>query len=184
MKRLENQKLFEAFIRQETKIANERPILDTNVSPDAHSWLKRLSVKNGLSSSANTVYLLHGTRRANLEQISREGLRVKHAKPSSLYGQGVYFTESSCKAAQYGDGGVSGGQGCILICRVALGTAEKLATSNKGAKKASGHFHSAVALKGYTCKGFGSNTQLHSEFIVFDDAAIYPEFALIVDIDS
>ena len=184
MKRLENHDLFMRFRQYESTTAHEVPVLCPNTRPSAHPWLEALAKKNELSCSANTHYLLHGTSRENLARISQTGLRVQLSQPSGLYGQGIYFTESSCTAQQYGDGTSVGGEGCILICRVALGNVFQLQRDCIGRNASPAGYHSLLAARKLTRAPRGSafTYQLHNEYVVFSDCACYPEFVLEVNI--
>jgi hypothetical protein len=179
MQRLESGNLWSRFKTFEMNVAASRSPLTPNTTPQTHPWLKRLAAKNKLSPSANTQYILHGTGMGNLQSITEEGLSVEHAK-EGYYGKGVYFTDKSCKVSQYGDGTVQGGRGCILLCRVVLGKVAVVDSMCAARRAPPDGFHSIMAAKGHTTKRNGVK-QLHNEFVVFKDEAIYPEFVLTVD---
>ena len=101
----------------------------------------------------------------------------------------MYFTDRSCKTLQYGDGtpqSVRGGPkegACILICRAVLGKVAVVDSACSRRRAPPDGFHSSVmAVAGHTTKP-NDVKQLHNEFVVFEDAAIYmyPEFALTVN---
>ena len=74
----------------ETLSAQER----SGTAPPVSQWLTNLATKNGLNESANTRYLLHGTKRENLDQIVKNGLSTRFSMNHTVYyGKGVYFTE-------------------------------------------------------------------------------------------
>ena len=65
-----------------------------------------------------------------VSSIHERGMSTDHAA-HGMYGKGLYFTDSSCKANYYGGGhqtrtGIGGA--CILICRVVLGNIRMLDT--------------------------------------------------------
>ena len=186
MQRLENKSLFQKFKIYETQVATEVPLLKPLKRPQAiHPWLEKLSKKNDLSVAANTQYLLHGTSLDNLDSIGRLGLRLCHAHSSGMYGQGIYFTDSSCKATQYGDGtptGQPGSTGCIIICRVVLGNVYELRKGAPGARSTPNGHRSFMARAGFAHPNPNTYPQLHTEYILFDDCACYPEFALTFDL--
>jgi len=187
MQRIENLELFQQFKAYETKVATENSLMCPNTTPESPAWLKRLAQKNDLSSSANTHYLLHGTRVDHVASIGREGLKCQYARPHGTYGQGIYFTDDSCKAGQYaGDTGPvirHGHEGCILISRVVLGNVLKLDKTCVGRVASPAGYHSLMAAKAHTQRPDGLYTrQLHNEFIAFDDNACYPEFVLTVSL--
>ena len=92
----------------------------------------------------------------------------------NTYGSGLYFTTQSCKAFQY-----TGGHGYILICRVVLGRVQVLETSCAARISPDQGFESAMADKDRTKKRPGV-LQVHDEYIVYNEAAVYPEFVLEV----
>lgn len=178
MQRIENKQVFERFKTYETKIAQQHQSDAVSTGPSTHYWLDRLAQKNQLSKTANTVYLLHGTSLANLESICRDGLQTRFSlKTHGIYGRGLYFTDSSCKAFQYAKP-----DGCIIICRVVLGEIEVLRSSCYGRVVPNNGFESTRAKKGYTEKSPGQ-LQVHNEYIVYNPAAVYPEFVLRVSAD-
>jgi hypothetical protein len=185
MQRLENKTLFKNFQMYEAKVATEVPLISPTKSlPELHPWLESLAKKNQLSLAANTRYLLHGTNTRNLASISQHGLRVQHAK-NGTYGDGIYFTDHTCKARQYGDGFTNmSGQGCILICRVVLGNVQELFQDTPGVTCAGYRYHSHTASMGRTQRRGARHRQLHNEYVIFKDCACYPEFVLTFDLDA
>jgi hypothetical protein len=163
----------------EADLCEQRDVLFPNAPRPIHSWLKKLGIKNELSAAANSVYLLHGTSSTNLASISKEGLSTRRAKRGH-YGKGVYFTDSSCKASQYGD--------VILICRVALGDllvvpemdTSRIALPARARPDRRGDSIMAASGRTRTSPTHAHPFQVHNEYVVFGDAAIYPEFALKV----
>jgi hypothetical protein len=179
MERLENTSLYCNFKLYEATTAIRNNLFRPNTSPSTHAWLTALARKNGLSLAANTHYLLHGTNLANLGSICEHGLLVARAKSTGLYGQGLYFTESSCKAQSYGDGVAGAGHGCILVCRVVIGSVYVAQRDCAGTTHAPPPYDSVMARSSTTTRPDGTfSQQLHNEFIVFDNCAVYPEFAL------
>jgi len=184
--RIENHPMWQRFCFHEKQIEVE---LAGPADPplelfESHDWLRRLEVRNGLSVLASTRYLLHGTSASSLPDIVQYGLRTKFTGTKSggaLYGTGLYFTNSACKAWQYTDRGVVGGKthgpAIILVCRVALGKTELLATAPSVTSNFSkvGH-HSKMAKHTYTTRP--GALQIHNEFIIFDETMVYPEFVL------
>jgi hypothetical protein len=184
MQRLENPDIFRQFKQYESTVATENPALCPNTTPDVHEWLTKLAQKNELSAAANTHYLLHGTDAVQIDSIARNGLKLQYSNPGGLFGQGLYFTDSSCKAKHYGDGSPSGARGCILIYRVVLGNVMKLDRDCRGRLAPPSGYHSLMAATNRTRRPIGNTVfplQLHNEYIAFDDCACYPEFALTVD---
>lgn len=186
--RLENVALFNRYKTYETSVARTmhrtgRGPTSGEVSP-LHTlpiWLQKLSNKNGLASSAHTVYLLHGTKSCNVKHIVQDGLKTKFSLGHQhlTYGQGLYFTDNACKASQYTD------DGCMLICRVVLGRTEVLRKRCSPKRKlfpSIGH-DSAMAKRNLTASP-SRYPQLHNEYIIFDECACYPEFVVKFKIRS
>jgi len=173
--RLENKQVFERFKAYEALTAQTIEPHETSEPPCVHDWLQRLADKNGLSRLANTVYLLHGTRSENLSSICEDGLKTSFSLNAGhlMYGKGLYFTTKSCKAFQYG------ADGYIIISRVVLGRIQTLQCSCPDRFFPDAGFDSATAKKGVTLTGNGP-AQVHDEYIVYNEAAVYPEFVLEV----
>lgn len=170
---------FERYKRHEKLV--EESLRDQRVSssvlPGLPAWLQKLSKKNGLSEKAKSVYLLHGTSMANLTLIVQEGLKTKFSlKKNPSYGMGLYFTDNACKANQYSPDNI------ILVCRVVLGRTERLRQPCPRKLFPALDCDSAVAEKDYTRAPHG-RCQLHNEFIIFNDAACYPEFVIQYSLD-
>ena len=151
MRRLENVQIFERFSQRERQIAADMLMdgqnSDPRCLPSTHSWLQRLGEKNGLSEAANTRYLLHGTQLSALPSILQHGVCTKFTQEKPLYGRGAYFTDSACKASQYGNR--INENSVILVCRVILGKCELLHEPSRQ-NFARANFHSAHA-KGGEC---------------------------------
>ena len=175
IQRIENKQVFERFKAYETLVAQRHESGGISTRPSAHDWLDRLADRNQLSKVANTVYLLHGTNTKNLESICQDGLQTRFSlQRHGIYGRGLYFTDSSCKAFQY-----AGSDGCIIICRVVLGEIEVLQSTCYGRVVPSNGFESSHAKKGHTEKSPGE-LQVHDEYMVYHPSAVYPEFVLQV----
>ena len=124
--------------------------------------------------------------------IIGSSLDVCLASDGGLYGAGLYFAENSCKSNPYcqhhGDRGQSGFEQdgtallVVVLCRVVLGDIYHLGALQSLVKgrcapgnaaphsRGGGAFDSTVA-----CGGM----QVHREFIVFDNAQVYPEFTIL-----
>lgn len=173
IQRIENKALFERFKIYEATVAEDLRLDDSDVpARGIHPWLQRLGSRNDLSQMATTVYLMHGTRQSKLDSVLKDGLRTKFSlskKPDGLYGKGLYFATDSCKAFQY-----AGHGGCIIICRVVLGRIERLKDQCSQRFFPRPTFHSAMAQGKFT----RGQDQVHDEYIVYNDDAVYPEFVL------
>jgi Poly(ADP-ribose) polymerase catalytic domain/Interferon-induced 6-16 family len=182
--RIENISAFQRYKVYEEQVGKEIAKKGRNASAvlphDLPDWLKRLSQKNGLSSAANATYLLHGTRASCVPSIVQEGLLTRFSLSTEpRYGKGLYFTDSSCKADQFGAKN-NPHHRTILVCRVVLGVVEVLPEAAPTKLFASApRFHSAMAKRDHTQT---INPlfphQLHNEYIVYNECACYPEFVI------
>ena len=134
-----------------------------------------------LDGKINEVLLIHGTTQDKTDQIAHLGFDARRARESGLYGQGVYFTDQSCKSFQY-SGAKRQNSGCFIIARVILGHASEAQGSMRNEKweplvepgnPAKGSYHSVIANPG-TPNG-APQKQVHREFVLFNGAQAYPE---------
>jgi Poly(ADP-ribose) polymerase catalytic domain/Interferon-induced 6-16 family len=183
--RIENLSTFQRYKVYEEQVGKEiakKGLKAAAVLPDdLPDWLKRLSQKNGLSSAANSTYLLHGTRASCVPSIVQEGLLTRFSLSTDpRYGKGLYFTDSSCKADQFGARDNPRRHRTILVCRVVLGVVEVLPDAAPKKLFASApRFHSAMAKRDHT-QSINAlfQHQLHNEYIVYNEYACYPEFVI------
>jgi hypothetical protein len=137
-----------------------------------------------LRTDVNEMYLWHGYDVQHEAAIIGSSLDVRLANRGGLYGAGLYFAENSCKSNQYcqhhGDRGHqdSSKTYALVLCRVVLGDIYHTSVTcagltrppiKPGHSRGGGTFDSIVA-----CGG----TQIHREFIVFENAQVYPEFTV------
>ena len=137
-----------------------------------------------LESGWNEIAVLHGTLPENLDLIATFGFDERLAREKGLYGQGVYFTDQSCKALQY-SGATSQQDGCIIVTRLLLGRPDYATGSLTGIKveplldpndPSKGRFNSVVANPGVP--RHNTLTQVHREFVIFNGAQAYPEMII------
>jgi len=147
-------------------------------------------------------FLFHGTSPLAASKIAAEGFRIRRASSktllptSSRYGQGIYFTDQSCKAHQYSDKKfVLQEDGsklyCMLYCRVSTRNSLDFKVTEdvrqnrylKGMVKPTPSdevfrqrlpevqqtFDSLVVVP---CQ----KLQIHREVVVFDTDQVYPEY--------
>ena len=140
-----------------------------------------------LDERINEVLLFHGTTVEKIDQIANFGSDERLARERGLYGQGVYFTDQSCKSLQH-SGANRDNTGCFIIARVILGhpcdaqgplkqlKVEQLVDPNDSSK---GRCHSVLAKPGTLIPNprslVGGQRQLHREFVLFNGAQAYPE---------
>ena len=93
---------------------NDPPVsVASNLSSQACSWMH-------CDPLVNEVLAIHGTLHQNLDQIAQFGFDQRLARQGGLYGQGVYFTDQSCKSLQY-SGSYQQETGCFILARLILG---------------------------------------------------------------
>ena len=84
-------------------------------------------------------YLFHGTLNGSLQRILEDGFDVDCAEGRrGRYGEGLYFSDDSCKAHQYADNGelpCGGKVYCMLYCRVALGHTMRFNATQMAARR-------------------------------------------------
>jgi len=128
-----------------------------------------------IDAGINEYYLFHGTRPEAANAITEGDFRLDLAgsNAGTLYGRGLYFSESTGKSDEYATED-SRGWCCMLVCRVTLGrilyTDEEYPDTNKLVRHCTqGSNHSVL----------GDREKIRSTFremIVFDTDQAYPEF--------
>lgn len=110
-----------------------------------------------------------------IDQIANFGFDERLARERGLYGQGIYFTNQSCKSLQY-SGAKRDNTGCFIIARVILGhpcdaqgplkqlKVEPLVDPNDAS---TGRCHSVLAKPGIPRSLAGGQRQVHPEFVLF-----------------
>eukprot|EP00415_Alexandrium_ostenfeldii_P004616 UN4616 len=134
-----------------------------------------------LSKDANEVLLLHGCPTESIPYIVEYGFDERLNKRGGLYGNGVYFTFESCKAAQYTGPGT---EGTLILARVILGhpfQAEGPLSHIPMLEEYNTPYDSTIVRPGISKgKGKGGPKQRHWEFVVQRGCLqAYPE--LLID---
>ena len=159
-------------IRKELEGRDRIPPVISALPSKVCSWAR-------LDSKINEVLLLHGT--TQVDQIAEFGFDLRLANERGLYGQGIYFTDQSCKSFQYSGLG-AGRDGCLIIARVILGHPSNAAGTLTQVKvepmvdpndPSKGRCHSVIVQPG-TPNG-SAQGQVHREFVLFNGAQAYPE---------
>lgn len=130
-----------------------------------------------IDAEINEYYLFHGTRPESAQSITEGDFRLDLAgsNAGTLYGRGVYFSESTGKSDEYATEDPRGWC-CMLVCRVTLGrllyTDEEYPDTNALVRHCTrGTYHSVL----------GDREKIRSTFremIVFDTDQAYPEFLI------
>lgn len=129
-----------------------------------------------LGNPTNEAYLFHGSNPTSAISILSTSFKVDFAGAAvgTMFGPGVYLAESSAKSDEYArdenTGGAYDGLFAVLLCRVVVGSSYVVEKPGDYTEKCtSGEFDSVV---GDREKAVGT----FREFIVFDEASIYPEY--------
>merc|ERR1712072_1040318 len=128
----------------------------------------------------NEYYLFHGTSPTAAQAITDSAFRIDLAgtNAGTLYGRGVYFGEACIKADEYGEGAGDDTDEAslqpILVCRTLLGRVQYTHdvypnTQDLVGNVTGGRFDSVLGDR-EKCRG------TYREFIMYDNAKIYPEF--------
>eukprot|EP00438_Fugacium_kawagutii_P018030 Skav216299 [mRNA] locus=scaffold494:135540:149103:- [translate_table: standard] len=160
-------------IRKELEGRDSVPAVTSGLPSRACSWAH-------LEAKINEILVIHGTTDDKIDQIANFGFDERLARESGLYGQGVYFTDQSCKSLQY-SGAAWQNSGCFIIARVILGHPNYAEGPLKQLKveplvdptmPCKGRCHSVIAEPGTPT---GRQPQVHREFVLFNGAQAYPE---------
>lgn len=171
------------FIRRRTVVENEfQALADKGRDPHIKTWAVSLQglrryPTDPVDKSLNECWLWHGTSEAGVNGITDTDFDMARAGKhvGTMFGRGIYFTESTLKADEYTKADARGF--CpLLLCRVVLG-----------------HYYYCDAKAPWdmtetlerACKGGGYHAVLgdrervrgtYREFVVFDNDQIYPEY--------
>jgi len=124
------------------------------------------------------AYLFHATNPSSAMSILKTGFVLSHAGTNvgAMYGAGVYLAECSSKSDEYGrdDGGNTyPGLLALLVCRCFVG--RPLVVTRAGDQVA------VAQEEGYdcVCGDRESAVGTYREFVIFNEAQVYPEFTVI-----
>jgi len=131
-----------------------------------------------LVERANEVWLLHGTSHSGAAAISSDDFDMARARPTGLYGAGIYLAESVSKSDEYVEGDDSSGIElfALLACRVCLGNIyycdEKLPDRRDLEDRClRQQWHSVLGDRKKTSGTF-------REFIVYDPNQVFPGYII------
>merc|ERR1712194_269410 len=93
------------------------------MTKDPFTQITRLTDAPPLLEEANETWLIHGTSHVGAEAISTDDFDMARARPTGLFGAGLYLAESVSKSDEYVQGKVVNGVELfpLLICRACLG---------------------------------------------------------------
>lgn len=129
-----------------------------------------------LLEKVNEGWFLHGTSHAGAAAISSDDFDMARARPTGLYGAGIYLAESVSKSDEYVQGETADGVELfpILVCRVCLGNIyycpEKLPDRrNLEDRCLRQEWHSVLGDRKKTSGTF-------REFIIYDPNQVFPGY--------
>lgn len=132
-----------------------------------------------LSAECNEFFLWHGTKPGAAMGIVDTGFLIEKAGMvhGAMFGRGAYFGESSCKADEYAEDstGLHKGLFAMLLCRVCCGKLHYTLHPDADtieAERAAGVIDGVL---GDRERAVGT----YREFVVFDQAQVYPEFMFV-----
>lgn len=129
-----------------------------------------------LLEAANEMWLIHGTDHVGAEAISTDDFDMGRARPTGLFGAGLYLAESVSKSDEYVTGKVVDGveQFPLLICRASMGHVHYCAERRPDKRDLENRclhqdWHSVLGDRVKTSGTF-------REFIVYDNLQVFPGF--------
>ena len=161
-------------IRKELEDRQRVAVVTRALSSQVCPWAR-------LDPKVNEILVLQWTADDKTDQIANFGFDERLARESGLYGQGVYFTDQSCKSLQY-SGEAEQKVGCFIIARVILGhpydapgplLQTRVEPFVEPSDPSKGRFHSVRVHPG-TPRAIGQ-VQVHREFVLFNEAQAYPQ---------
>lgn len=174
------QKRAELALKGQPKLMAEMPgsgAFKTSPSRDAAelpSCLKELTV------DLNEAYLFHGSCPGGALGIGEDGFDMSRVGTNvgTMFGAGAYMAEASSKSDEYATEDPSGlfaGKFALLLCRTLLGNMFYITESNIPRIEdalATGKFQTVLGDR-------EAAVDTYREFVVFDEAQIYPEYVII-----
>ena len=184
--RVEDSSMFTRYIDRREQIKNSRssceapdPQIFTRAAMEASSGLT--DILCDVDDSINEVYLWHGTQvRTGLKIVQDDfSLNFAGSGAGTMYGKGLYFTESCTKADEYAldePGGHYDGVRGLLLCRVCLGSFHYTLDREPSAvdKYTQGECDSTI---GDRAKAVNT----YREMVVYDRDQVYPEYLVLYE---
>mmetsp|Transcript_21677 Transcript_21677/g.45220 ORF Transcript_21677/g.45220 Transcript_21677/m.45220 type:complete len:862 (+) Transcript_21677:103-2688(+) len=184
--RVEDSDMFNRYIKRRDQIKMSRlkcaapdPKIRTQQAIEAFPGLQEVVAQ--LDSDLNETYLWHGTRVRTGLQIAQEDFNLTFAGSGAgtMYGKGLYFSESSTKADEYSQDEPSGyyhGVRALLLCRVCMGefyyTGEREQTAIE-------KFMQGISDSTLGDRAKAVNT--YREFVVYNKDQVYPEYLVLYE---
>lgn len=191
--RLEDSRLFKRYLQKRAEMAElPRPKLIKNMPGSGKIKTTDFATDEiwgdedgeGVLSAPglNEAYLFHGSNPVGALGIGEDGFNMSKvgSNVGTMFGGGAYFGEACSKSDEYSTqdiGGVFPGKFALLVCRVLLGSTFRVTDSNIPAIEAAlatGHYQSVLGDR-------EAAVGTYREFVVFDEAQIYPEYVVIYE---
>lgn len=191
VQRIEDSRMWMRYRKRMGEIRRKRhripKVEELDEDPD-HGHVKTALVSDNtllaeLDESLNEHYLFHGTSPTATLGISEHGFWIAEKAGSNkgtMFGPGAYLAECSSKSDEYAtdDGtGIYQGMFAFVFCRVACG---KMLRVEKAAPNMT-----AQKLKEADCDSVlgdrESSVGTYREFVIFDEAQIYPEYVIVYE---
>ncbi|CAE7824453.1 Tnks [Symbiodinium sp. CCMP2456] len=184
--RVEDSSMFTRYIDRREQIKNSRssceapdPKIFTRAAMEASSGLT--DILCDVDDSINEVYLWHGTQVRTGLKIAQDDFSLNYAGSGAgtMYGKGLYFTESCTKADEYAldePGGHYDSARGLLLCRVCLGSFHYTLDREPSAidKYRNGECDSTI---GDRAKAVNT----YREMVVYDRDQVYPEYLVLYE---
>ena len=101
VERLENAMLWDRYVEvRDARRSSKR---------SKNAWVQETSRPIRCDLGDDERYLFHGTMADSMESILRDGFDIDYASARGRYGDGIYFSDASCKSHQYAQYGEAGG---------------------------------------------------------------------------
>jgi len=184
--RVEDSSMFTRYIDRREQIKNSRssceapePTIFTRAAMEASRGLT--DILCDVDDSINEVYLWHGTQVRTGLKIAQDDFSLNYAGSGAgtMYGKGLYFTESCTKADEYAmdePGGHYDSVRGLLLCRVCLGNFHYTLDREPSAidKYRNGECDSTI---GDRAKAVNT----YREMVVYDRDQVYPEYLVLYE---
>ena len=184
--RVEDSAIFSRYIHRRDQIKRSRSSCE---APDPEIFTRAaMEASNGLTEvlcdvddGINEVYLWHGTQVRTGLAIAQDDFSLNFAGSGAgtMYGKGLYFSESCTKADEYAmdePGGHYDGVRGLLLCRVCLGNFHYTLDREPSAidKYTNGECDSTI---GDRAKAVNT----YREMVVYDRDQVYPEYLVLYE---
>jgi len=184
--RVEDSAIFTRYIARRDEIKRKRssceapdPAIFTRDAMQASSSIRH--VLCDVDDALNEVYLWHGTQVRTGLKIAQDDFKLSFAGSGAgtMYGRGLYFSESCTKADEYAmdePGGHYDGVRGLLLCRVCIGkfhyTVDREPSAIK--KYEDGECDSTI---GDRAKAVNT----YREIVVYNEDQVYPEYLVLYE---